>query len=214
MSAPAEPIASQPAEIDRPVAREKMVLPVLAREVFSAIPEIGDDMCARPTAESCPDFLAGLLSSATPEEAITFCAYVLPPSASVAWGHRCLQARPSGQTAIDQTLESLIGDWVAQGGQDGSREILRREILEIAEPIRPRSPAVWIALALGWSSGSISAPDLPPLLAPSFATPRAVNAGVLGLLARCDLAERSDTLGEFVRLGRRIAAAIAAGREI
>ncbi|WAP69792.1 DUF6931 family protein [Jiella pelagia] len=189
-------------------------LAVLAREVFSASPEIGDDMRARPDGETSPQFLARLTSSATPEEALTFCAYLLPAAAAVAWGHRCLAARPETGGSRDAGLIKLIAAWLAEPWNSLQREDLRREILAIAQASRPRSPVVWISLGLGWSSGSISAPDLPAVSAPAFATPRAVNAGILGLLARVEIAERAATLEEFVSFARCIAAAIFAGEDL
>ncbi|MCE7028377.1 DUF6931 family protein [Jiella avicenniae] len=185
----------------------------LASEVFAAIPEIADDMRARPGGETCPQFLARLVASATPEEAVTFCAYLLPPAAAVAWGHRCLAAKPAASGPADAFLMDLIAAWLAAPSDGPESEELRREILAIAEASRPRSPAVWIALGLGWSSGSISAPDLPAVPAPAFATPRAINAGILGLLARGEIAGRAAELQDFVALARRIAAAIVAGED-
>ncbi|NDW04491.1 DUF6931 family protein [Jiella pacifica] len=189
-------------------------LAILARDVFSASPAIADDMRARPGGETSPQFLARLMSSTTPEEAVTFCAYLLPPAAAVAWGHRCLAARPPTDGRSDARLVALIAAWLAESWGDLNREVLRREILAIAEASRPRSPAVWISLGLGWSSGSISTPGLPEVSAPAFATPRAINAGILGLLARSEIAARAATLDEFVTFARRIAAAIVAGEDL
>ncbi|ORE92834.1 hypothetical protein [Aurantimonas sp. 22II-16-19i] len=187
-------------------------LPPLARDVFTAIPEIAEDMGARPSNETCPGFVDRLLASPTPEEAVTFFAYLLPPEAAVLWGHRCIAAKTSATTPAERPLADLIAVFVASGLAPDEREALRQEIRAVAETSRPRSPVVWIALGLAWSTGSLSAPDLPPLTAPAYATPRAINAGVLGLLARADIAERAATLSGFVAIGRRIAAAIAAGR--
>ena len=201
-----EPVASHPASGlvgATPPTTPPPALASLAREVFAARPELGEDIRARPGIETGPQFLASLMASTTPEEAVTFCAYLLPPAAAVGWGHRCLAAWPAA-----------IGEWLACPHDDRQREDLRREILDMAVARRPRSPAVWVSLGLGWSSGSISAPDLPTVPAPAFATPRAINAGILGLLARVGLAERAATLEEFVSFARRIAAAIVSGDDI
>ena len=55
-----------------------------------------------------------------------------------------------------------------------------------------------IALAAGWSGGSMSNPGLPSVPPPPHLTPRAVNAGVLGALARVDNGHRGPTLKTFV----------------
>ncbi|MBO0905122.1 DUF6931 family protein [Jiella sonneratiae] len=189
-------------------------LPAFAADVFFALPEIGEDMLARPAGETCPQFLAKLAASATPEEAVTFCAYLLPWPAAILWAHRCLLARPAPQAPRDALLVALVAEWLKSPAEGAARDDLRREALAIAGPARPRTPPVWIALGLGWSAGSLSPPDLPPVAPPAFATPRAVNAGILGLLAEVSPGERAATLAEFLSQARRIAAALAAGQGI
>ena len=45
-------------------------------------------------------------------------------------------------------------------------------------------PATWMALAAGWSGGSIVAPDLGPVPAPPHQTARAVRAGLMIAMAQ------------------------------
>ena len=68
-----------------------------------------------------------------------------------------------------------------------------------------KTPGVWIALAAGWSGGSMIGPDSVPVTPPPYLTAKAVNAGVLGVLARVDRKERAATLGRFVDMGIRLA---------
>ena len=68
-----------------------------------------------------------------------------------------------------------------------------------------KTPGVWIALAAGWSGGSMIGPDSVPVTPPPYLTAKAVNAGVLSVLARVDRKERASTLGRFVDMGIRLA---------
>lgn len=203
MSAPPDSSArDRPPSPDKAIARERR--PAIfesAQAVFAAIPEIAEDMRARPQSETSLAFLDGLLESRTPEEAVTFCAYLLPPHGSVGWGYRCLAPQTWTLTEIDSSLLQLVELWLREPSEEA-----RYDVLETASAIRPRSPAVWLGLGAGWSGGSISAPDLPPVPAPAFAAPRAVNASILSLLARAGTKDREGALRQFVGLGRRIAA--------
>ena len=48
-------------------------------------------------------------------------------------------------------------------------------------------------------------PDSVPVTPPPYLTAKAVNAGVLSVLARVDRKERAATLGRFVDMGIRLA---------
>jgi len=199
MSAPPDPSAR--GRPPPPDAGRELAIPERADAVFAAIPEIMEDMRARPGRESSFAFLDKLVDSPTPEEAVTFCAYLLPPRGSVGWGYRCLAPQTRTLTETDRSLLQLVENWLREPSEEA-----RFDVLETASTIRPRSPAVWLGLGAGWSGGSISAPDLPPVPAPAFAAPRAVNASILSLLARAGARDREAALRQFVGLGRRIAA--------
>jgi hypothetical protein len=64
-----------------------------------------------------------------------------------------------------------------------------------------KTPGVWIALAAGWSGGSLSAPELPRVPPPPALTPRAVNTGIMGVLAMVGIRHRAPTLKAFVDMG-------------
>ncbi|TIU05953.1 MAG: hypothetical protein E5W40_20305, partial [Mesorhizobium sp.] len=49
-----------------------------ARDLFMAYPAVARDMVARPTEQPSIEFCRALLAGRVPEEAITFCAYLLP----------------------------------------------------------------------------------------------------------------------------------------
>ena len=67
---------------------------------------------------------------------------------------------------------------------------------------KTKTPGAWMALAAGWSGGSMLRPGRPAVVAPPpYLTAKAVNAGVLGVLARVDRKARATTLRTFVGMG-------------
>lgn len=174
-----------------------------AAALFGDIPEIAEDMAARPApAMSSPRFLRMLQEGATPEEAITFAAYVLQPRHAVWWAHECLQSLPELLGEDDRQILSLCAVWAADPAEEK-----RRAVLDAAMAMPSRAPGVWIALGAGWSGGSMAPADSPDVPAPDFLTGRAVNAGVLSFLARVPVDQRRRRLSHFVGMAEVLAGA-------
>jgi len=167
----------------------------VAHELYEAIPEIEEDVTARPGEHSSIEFITQLAKSPTPEEAITYCAYVLPRRFSVWWGHECLKKIDDTLEDIDRKMLELAAAWVGKPEEDS-----RYRALDAAMLTDSKTPGVWVALGAGWSSGSMVGPDLPPVPPPPFLTARAVNAGILSALARIDYEHRDEHLQRFVRM--------------
>ena len=64
-----------------------------------------------------------------------------------------------------------------------------------------RGPGVWLALAAGWSGGSMAPADLPVVEVPEFVLGRAVNAAVLTALARVPQDKRARMLEHYIGMG-------------
>ncbi|MYZ50332.1 DUF6931 family protein [Propylenella binzhouense] len=173
-----------------------------AAELFEAFPAARDDMRAEPDDRPILEFLRGLANGPTPEEAITFAAYLLPRREAVWWAHQCLRQVPDALTAQDQEMLAAAEAWVRE-----PEEALRRAALDRAMAASGKTPGVWVALAAGWSGGSMT-PEAPGTVAPPFLTPRAVNAAVLGILARVARPYREETLNAFVTMAVRLTAAV------
>ena len=86
----------------------------IAAELYEAIPEIEEDVTARPGEHPSIDFIDALADSSTPEEAITFCAYVLPRRFAVWWGHECLKKIEDVLSEHDLKMLTLAAAWVAE----------------------------------------------------------------------------------------------------
>jgi hypothetical protein len=172
----------------------------MAAQLFRDIPEISEDMSRRPADETAPAFLRALLIGDIPEEAITFAAYALKPRHSVWWAHECLTAIAGVLAEADRQMLAVAAAWVAQP-DDTTRE----SALTAGCNATVRSPGVWVAIAAGWSGGSMAPPDQPDVPAPAFLTGRAVNAAVLTALACIPIDQRRQRLGHFVSMAEVLA---------
>ncbi len=151
-----------------------------------------------PTDQNSIAFCRELLAGRVPEEAITFCAYLLPERAAVWWAHECLSHLTELFDGTDQELLARVGDWV--GEPDNPRH---RLAVSTAAVTPPTTPVGWIALAAGWRDNG-SAMAATTALQP-FPAAHAVNAGILAGLARVALADRFAVLSAFVEMGIQMA---------
>ncbi len=171
-----------------------------ARELFDAFPTVTEDMAAAPSDRPTLDFLSGLVAGPTPEDGITFCAYLLPKREAVWWGRQCLDRIPDMLDAEDHEMLALAENWVRYPDEGQ-----RNAALDAGMASRMKTPGVWIALAAGWSGGSMLDPDAIPVPPPPYLTAKAVNAGILSALARVGRQARGATLRTFVGLGVQLA---------
>lgn len=169
-------------------------------DLFEAFPTASEDMQSRPSGEAPLEFMQMLVHGPIPEEAITFGAYLLPRRKAVWWGHECLRTLTQLLTEQDLRMLQLAERWVRE-----PEEEQRVHALTQATACRSKTPGVWIALAAGWTGGSMVDPPLPKLSPPPYLSPRAVNAGILSGLARVSYTHRASTLTHFVEMGIGIA---------
>jgi hypothetical protein len=125
-----------------------------------------------------------------PEEAVTFCAYLLPERAAVWWGHECLSNLAELLAERDLELLALVNDWVGEPGNPRHRAAL----VEVVDP-SPATPAAWIALSAAWRDPVFD------MTSTGFPAAHAVNAGILAGLARVSTADRFGVLSAFVEMG-------------
>ncbi len=77
--------------------------------------------------------------------------------------------------------------------------------MDQALAVRSKTAGVWIALAAGWSGGSMAPPNVTRVPPPVHATPRCVNTGILMALARVEPKNRASTLKAFVDMNISLA---------
>ena len=169
-----------------------------AAGVLEAVPEVVVEIDLVPRAgEHSIDFALRLLAAQTPEEAVTFAAQMFVPRASVWWGHECMRGSASLLSSSDRRWMELAAAWVTD-----PEESARQRLLDDAMQERDRGPGVWLALAAGWSQGSMAPAGSPSVLPPAHLTGRAVNAAILNVLARADKELRRSLLQSYLSMAR------------
>lgn len=167
-------------------------------DLYVAIPQLAEVTQQRPQAgEEALHYLMRLRQSTTPEEAITFTSFAIQPELAIWWGHECLRTMPDVLTALDRQMMELTAGWI--GRPDAA---MRHHVMREALWAPAKSPGVHLALAVGWSGGSI-APNDPAPVHPSRA-PRALNTAILSCLARADLSRRPIFLARFIDMAESL----------
>lgn len=140
------------------------------------ISHIGDSVSAKDLAEQfhlTPDkFFDLLIAQKRLREAVQFVAHALPRYEGIVWAlQTLLQA-----DALDRSapLTNAILRWV-----DGPNDDLRRNIQMLADAEIDYTPVRFLGMAVFTSGGSVSEPDLPPVLAPANASARLAAGAVL-----------------------------------
>ena len=171
-----------------------------ARDLFDAFPTANEDIATPPADRPCIDFMTELVAGPIPEDGITFCSYLLPQREAVWWAHQCLDGVLELLSPEDQDMLTLAESWVRYPEEDQ-----RCAVLDAGMAAPTKTPGVWVALAAGWSGGSMLPRDaVAPVEAPPYLTPKAVNAAVLSALARVDRKARAATLKLFVNMGMQL----------
>ncbi len=158
-----------------------------AAQVFEAFPAARDDIEARPTQDPPLAFLRALAASDTPEDAVAFCAYVLPRREAVWWACQCVRGMIPAPGADEQAGLAAAEAWVRE-----PEEERRLQALRLGMGADRGLPTTWLALAAAWSGGSMALPeDGVAVPSPPHLTAQAVRAAVLIALARIGARERA-----------------------
>lgn len=167
-------------------------------DVFAAFPTLHDDVLARPCDDPPMRFLEQLVGSPTPEDAITFFAYLAPRRDAVWWGCRCVRA-----LGIDDGDAALgaAEDWVAQ-----PEEARRVKALATAESGSSSAAPTWAAYAAAWSGGNIANRNQPAMLAAPYLTAKAARACVLIAISSAPAKVRQFRLERCFAEALRVAA--------
>jgi hypothetical protein len=169
-----------------------------AREVFVAFPQAAEYLTAAPTDDPPPVFMRALANSPTPEDALTFCAFALGRREAVWWGCQCVRLVEGNAADLNPFLQAAEG-WVRDPEEEN-----RRAALSIGMASDRQMPGPWLALAAGWSGGSMSPVEGSPVPPPPHLTGSAVRGAVLMSLARTGAKERGALLSACVDGGLRL----------
>jgi hypothetical protein len=172
---------------------------VTAREVFTAFPSLAGDMTAAPADTDPLAFLRELADSPTPEDAVSFCAYLLPRREAVWWACQCVRMLAAIRAPDDERLLGLAELWVRTPEED-----TRVEALHAGMAADKTSAATWTALAAAWSGGMIHMSEGGGVPTQPHLTAKAARAAVLMALARVPARERAAKLNLCLEGGQRL----------
>ncbi len=181
------------------MALENNIRDLSAEGVFAAVSRMEENVTTAPAGEMALDFLRKRAQSETPEEAVSFAAYMLNPRLSVWWGHECLRSVPELLTENDQQMLDLAAHWVADPSENNRYHLLG-ETADLADT----GPGGWIATAAAWSGGSLAPLGSEIVPPPVVLCGRAVQAGILTLVALAG-EQRSELLDRFVSMAEVLA---------
>ena len=153
-----------------------------ARSVFEAFEDLRHSAPA-PADECAPlEYVGQLLASRRPADAIAFLAYLLPRREAVWWARQCVGAILGARA--DTAALHAAEDWVRAPDEES-----RRVALDIGKAGDQRTATTWLALAAGWSGGSLIGAEHAPVLPPQSSCAKAANAAIV--LAVCTVDQRA-----------------------
>jgi hypothetical protein len=155
-----------------------------AAEVFEAFPTAADVIDERPSLETPVAYVQAQANGPKPENAVNFCAYMLPKREAVWWACKTLSAVARPAVAQDQACLDAAEAWVRE--PDDAK---RRAALATAEPADVNSPYTWLAFAAGWSGGSVLAQGQTPP-PPQHLTATCVRVAVVNALGALPARDR------------------------
>lgn len=171
------------------------------RALCESFPTAHDDIGIDPDDAPSLDLLRMLAAAGMWDAAITFCAYLLPRREAVWWGcqsvRRMLSLAPPEEEAL-----ALAEAWVRE-----PEEHRRRAALACGYGGDRGLPAIWLALAAGWSGGSIVAPQFGHVPPAPEQTARAVRAGMMLARARLPAEQAGPTLAQAIDYAAALARA-------
>jgi hypothetical protein len=168
--------------------------------LFEAFPELSKKIGAAPNDQFPIDYLKGLVSQDKVEDAVTFCAFLLPRREAVWWACGCArellgdisQARAGGLLAAEA--------WVYEP-DDGRRQAA----LEIGTKGDSNDPITWLALGAGWAGGFLVANAKRQVPMPQYMTARAARIAVLLSASTVKTGQRPARLQACIADGMKLA---------
>jgi hypothetical protein len=162
------------------------------REVFEAFPTAHKDISAAPTDDPPLVFLRSLAISPKPENALAFCAYLLPRREAVWWASQCVRAIIGTPSQRDEVALRTAEDWAQEPIEEK-----RHAALEIAMAADRSAASTWVAFAAAWSGGKLVISEHAAALAPPELTPKAVFAALL--IALAGTKDRAEKIEECIQ---------------
>jgi hypothetical protein len=172
------------------------------RDLYSAFPTAEEDVGVEATDQPSLDFVRSQVADGAWDAALSYCAYLLPRREAVWWACLCLRRMLPAFAPPDAANLQIAEAWVQAPDEQS-----RRAALNLGMQGDTRSPTTWVALAAGWSGGSMLAPEYGSVPAAPYQTARAVRAALLMANAQLSSVTARDVLTPCVEAGVRLATA-------
>lgn len=144
-----------------------------ARALFESFPEVSKKVSVAPTDQFPIEFLKGLASQGKLDDAVAFCAYLLPRREAVWWACGCVRAL-LGDIKQSTAAALLAAEAWVHEPEDGRRQAA----LDIGTKGDSNDPLTWVALAAGWSAGMLFAHPTKSVAMPQYMTARAARIAI------------------------------------
>jgi len=169
-----------------------------ARSLYETFPASVTGLTLAPTDEPPVTFLQKLADAEKLEDAVAFCAFLLPRREAVWWACGCVKAfdidatRAAGLRAAET--------WVREPSEEH-----RLAALEVGGSGNSDDPSTWLALGAGWSGGMLSAHPKMPAPTPQYLTPGAARTAILLAAHGLAPAERTSRMRTRIAEGIKLA---------
>lgn len=171
-----------------------------ARLLFETFPELGSKSATAPTDDPPVIFLQRLAGQEKFEDAVAFCAHLLPRREAVWWG--CGSVRSFLGDTLQGQFAGLVAaeTWVHEPSDEN-----RLLALRIGTQSDHSDPLAWLARAAGWSGGMLSSVPNPPVPVPPYLTARAVRIAILLSARQIRSPERAERMLACIAEGLKLA---------
>jgi hypothetical protein len=171
-----------------------------ARSVFETFPELARKSTVAATDDPAIVFLKNLSANAKFEEAVAFCAHLLPRREAVWWG--CASVRSFLHDIPQSRATPLVA---AETWVHNPTDANRLHALQIGTRSDDSDCLTWLALGAGWAGGMLSTVPNPPVPVPQYLTARAIRVAVLLALPHVAAADRPERRSACIAEGIRLA---------
>lgn len=145
-----------------------------ARALLETFPEVSKKIGAAPIDQAPIEFLKDLVAAGRLEDAVMFCAHLLPRREAVWWACGCARAL-LGDIPQSRAAGLLAAEaWVYEPDDKH-----RQAALEIGNNGDSNDPLTWLALGAGWSGGLLVSQPNVQVPAPAYMTARAARIAVV-----------------------------------
>jgi hypothetical protein len=173
---------------------------VTARALFETFPPAVTNLTVGPTDDPPVAFLRNLSAQEKLEDAVTFCAYLLPRREAVWWACGCARGFV-GDIAPGRTAALVAAEaWVREPNEEH-----RVKALDAGTKGDSNDELTWLALAAGWAGGSLTSNPKAPVPVPQYMTPRAARIAILLSARQVNLTERTARMRSRIDEGIKLA---------